>query len=113
MPPTTKNLFDSHNESTNEVYQRLLKGSAFHMDQIISHGVCSPSEFWYDQNTEEWVLLLRGEATLQFADGELQLRPGDSLIIRPHLKHRVARTTTDAVWLAIHYAIGEQPNSLD
>ncbi len=45
---------------------------------------------WYDQDTDEWVILLQGEAILSYADGsETNLTPGDYLFIPAHQKHRV------------------------
>jgi cupin 2 domain-containing protein len=71
---------------------------------IISNGHASPDGFWYDQNAHEWVLLLEGEADLEWADGErIHLRRGDTLHISAHTRHRVAATSRPAVWLAVFY----------
>jgi cupin 2 domain-containing protein len=103
MLPAVRNLFDNTAESTDEIIHRLLEGSGFRLEQIVSYGTHSPSDFWYDQDGAEWVALVRGQATLEFGEGSLELRAGDSLIIPPHVKHRVAQTSTDALWLALHY----------
>ena len=55
---------------------------------------------------DEWVIVLRGSATLAFADGAtVDLHEGDYLTIPAHRKHRVSRTSSDpeTVWLAVHY----------
>jgi cupin 2 domain-containing protein len=73
------------------------------IERIVSHAVASPPGFWYDQELPEWVALLRGKATLCFDDGEtLELRAGAHLVIAAHRRHRVERTSADALWLAVH-----------
>lgn len=103
MLPAIRNLFDNTAESAGEIIHRLLEGSNFRLEQIVSYGAHSPSNFWYDQDGAEWVALIKGQATLEFEEESLELRAGDSLIIPPHVKHRVAQVTADAVWLALHY----------
>ncbi|MEZ6091453.1 MAG: cupin domain-containing protein [Pirellulaceae bacterium] len=66
----------------------------------------SPEGFWYDQEENEWVVVLKGEAALLFEDGEsVQMMPGDHVLIPAHRKHRVQWTTPDepTVWLAVFY----------
>ena len=59
----------------------------------------SPKDLWYDQ----WVMVLKGEAVLEFGDGELvEMKPGDHLLIPKHMKHRVDRTSERTIWLAVH-----------
>ncbi len=103
MLPPIRKLYDNPEQVHDEVFHRLVEGSAFRLEQIVSHGVHSPPGFWYDQDRAEWVVLLRGTATLEFEEGELELRAGDALLIPAHLRHRVARTSADANWLALHY----------
>ncbi len=46
--------------------------------------IASPAGFWYDQDEDEWVVVLRGTATLEFAGGEqVELKAGDYLTIAP------------------------------
>jgi cupin 2 domain-containing protein len=65
----------------------------------------SPDGFWYDEPTNEWVLVLQGAAKIEFEDETLEMRPGDYIDIPAHKKHRVAWTTPDepTIWLAVHY----------
>ena len=77
---------------------------AFTLEQIVSRGAASPEGFWYDQNRDEWVLLLRGEADLRFESGESATpTAGDPLLIPAHRRHRVERASADAVLLALHF----------
>jgi cupin 2 domain-containing protein len=93
-------------EMPGEFFGEILRTDAFRVERIVSRGQASPPGFWYDQETEEWVLLVSGSATLRFEDGRLiDLAPGDHILIPSHLRHRVERTEPEGetVWLALHY----------
>jgi cupin 2 domain-containing protein len=107
MPPEIRNLFAARPDSGKELLLPVLRGAGFRVEHIVSNGAASPAGDWCDQESAEWVALVQGSATLEFEDGTLQLRTGDSLVIPAHMKHRVAQTSTDAVWLAIHFRAGE------
>ena len=82
----------------------LEKRAGVRIERIISTGQSSPLGFWYDQTEDEWVALLQGTATLEWADGSLQeLAPGDQLLIPAGKKHRVAMTSVEppCIWLAV------------
>ena len=75
------------------------------VERIVSRGHRSPEDFWYDQEEDEWVLMLQGHAELEI-EGRPEpvlLEPGDSLLLPAHCRHRVARTAEDedTVWLAV------------
>jgi cupin 2 domain-containing protein len=85
----------------------LLATPHIRIERIVSTGQASPPDFWYDQNSAEWVILLAGSAGLLF-EGETAprvLAPGNYVRIDKHVRHRVAWTdpTMPTVWLAIHY----------
>jgi cupin 2 domain-containing protein len=88
-----------------ELIDTLLQSRSMRVERIVSFGQASPPDFWYDQERPEWVVLLQGAARLQFQDAELELRPGDYVLIVAHCRHRVAWTSPDGptIWLAIHY----------
>ena len=70
---------------------------------------------WYDQDEDEFVLLLSGEAVLEFADSsKLELRAGDWLAIDRRTVHRVARTSENprCVWLTVFGDFSEKPANL-
>jgi cupin 2 domain-containing protein len=62
---------------------------------------------WYDQPQAEFVVLIAGEAHVEFEGESLprELKPGDYLLIPAHCRHRVAWTSSDepSVWLAVHF----------
>ena len=96
-----------------EVCEPLLQTPQVLVERIISSGQVTPPGQWYDQPRDEWVLLVQGSATLEFASGETRsLRAGDHLLIPAHQRHRVAFTSQHppCLWLAIHGALG-QPRS--
>ncbi|WP_367871624.1 cupin domain-containing protein [Luteolibacter sp. Populi] len=87
-----------------ESFAALVAGKDFELEEIVSRGAASPEGFWYDQERSEWVLLAKGEATLRFERDELvELKAGEYLLIPAGVRHRVERTSADAVWLALHF----------
>jgi cupin 2 domain-containing protein len=86
-----------------EEFMTLFENTNGKIEEIVSHAHSSPAGFWYDQAEDEWVVVLRGTATLEFAAGEqVELTAGDYLTIPRHVKHRVARTSEQTIWLAVH-----------
>ena len=85
----------------------LAEGQGLRIERIVSKGQTSPAEGWYEQEENEWVTVLRGEAELTFADGRVRrMHPGDYIRIAAGEKHRVSWTVPDeeTIWLAVHYA---------
>lgn len=93
-------------ELPEELFETLHQQNNIRIERIISKGHYNAEGDWYDQVQDEWIILLQGQAQLEFCDpASLQLlNPGDYLLIPAHVKHRVAWTPDDseAIWLAIH-----------
>lgn len=88
-----------------EFSEVLLRHGNLMMERIISEGQTTTEGKWYDQDTDEWVLLLQGEARIEFADAvTIDLSQGDYLWIPRHTLHRVVHTSKKphCVWLALH-----------
>ncbi|WP_425214380.1 cupin domain-containing protein [Tumidithrix helvetica] len=88
-----------------ELFEPLASGDGILIERIISRGQITPEGQWYDQDTDEWAILLQGEAEIAYMDGSRQqLRVGDHILIPAHQKHRVAYTSAEPVciWLAVH-----------
>lgn len=90
-----------------ESIETVLQTGRFCLKRIISTGQASPDGCWYDQDEDEWCVLLTGGAALRFEDqpGLTELKPGDYLRIPAHRRHQVAWTKPGeaSVWLALHY----------
>jgi len=91
-----------------EVVQVLLEQpGSVRIERIVSQGQVTPEGAWYDQDHEEWVLLLTGAAELQLADEVVarRLEPGDWLHLPAYCRHRVVWTAPEqeTVWLAMHW----------
>jgi len=104
---SVKNLLtDIPGEMPEEICTEIVRSDDIRIERIVSRGQASPPEFWFDQETNEWVLLVKGSASLRFLNGrEFALAPGDHLLIPRHVRHRVERTAPEGetVWLAVHY----------
>lgn len=89
-----------------ELFDCLHTNGKVMIERILSKGHCTPPGEWLNQAWDEWVLLVQGQATLQYQqDNQLfHLVSGDYLLIPAHTKHRVDWTPVDTttIWLAIH-----------
>ena len=100
-----QNIFDAiPAELPQELIETISSHANIRIERIVSHGHASQEGFWYDQEQDEFVLLLKGEAELEFEDGTMHLKPGDYLTINAHRRHRVKWTTPEqpTIWLAVH-----------
>lgn len=131
-----KNFFSYSDESLpEELIEQIESGQSFRLERIISDGQASPADFWYDQPDNEWVLLLKGRATIELEYAEnstspgqalpdskpakpdsaspimrIDLLPGDYVLIPAHCRHRVASTCQQqkTVWLALHFQAADE-----
>lgn len=100
------NLFGNiPNKLNEELFEEILNGKEFRIERIVSQGHKSEKNFWYDQEDNEIVFLLKGSAEISLENEKSELHPGDYLIIPAHRKHRVEKTDAsgNTVWLAIYY----------
>lgn len=99
-------LGDLPEDIPEEIFQALVQTDQVRIERILSHGQASPAGFWYDQDENEWVLLLAGHARIRFEDDHVEeLHPGHYVNIPAHVKHRVEYTHPDqaTIWLAVFY----------
>jgi cupin 2 domain-containing protein len=93
-------------ETKDEVFTELLSRPGARIERIVSNGQSTPEDTPFNQDHDEWVLLLRGSASLWVdGDGEHDLHPGDHMLIPARRTHRVTRTAKDepTIWLAVHF----------
>lgn len=89
-----------------EIFDLLVQENNIKIERIISMGHKSPDSGWYDQENNEWVMVLKGNASILFDnDTIVDLGEGDYINIPAHRKHKVTSTSevTETIWLAIHY----------
>jgi len=103
----TINIFKNiPKELPEELLEDIISKNAIKIERIVSKGHVTPNDEWYDQSSNEWVIVLQGTAVLSFEDtNDVRLESGDYLNIPPHTKHRVSWTVPneETIWLAIHY----------
>lgn len=97
------NLFTPNiQDPKSEQFNTLLKTPNIHIEKITSNGQVSSE--WYEQDKDEWVVLIEGEGHLFFEDGsEVKLLKGEHLFIPKMQKHKVIYTSSPALWLAVHF----------
>lgn len=108
MTPQAYNLFNGIPSTLQEeFFQTLVESGSVRIERIVSVGHATPPGEWYDQERDEWVLLVSGRATLLFADESTPriLKPGDHVMIPAGCRHRVEWTDTaqKTIWLAVHF----------
>lgn len=90
----------------NELFEDIIKTENLRVERIVSRGQASPDIGWYNQEENEWVIVLSGYGVIEYSDGaKVTLKQGDYVNIKAHEKHRVVETSFDEVtiWLAISY----------
>jgi len=88
---------------TEEEVDVLFQNRNIWIERIISTGQVTD---WYDQEKNEYVVLLEGNARIEYEDGkEKSLSKGDCLLIKPHEVHRVVYTSSEppCIWLCIFF----------
>ena len=98
---------DIPEELPEELFEPLYSTDNVKIERIVSKGHASPEGFWYDQDWNEFVLVVQGSAGLQIEDQDeiVTLKAGDYLNIGSHVRHRVEWTDSscETIWLAVHY----------
>ena len=104
-----RNIFTDLPEGSDaERIEAVLERPGVRIERIVSTGQASPPGFWYDQASDEWVMVLAGAARLLIeGEAERAMAAGDFVFLPAHRRHRVTWTDPEraTVWLAVH--IGE------
>ncbi len=99
-------FFDLPAASGEEQFEALVSRGGARVERIVSRGQASPPDFWYDQDEDEWVIVLGGRARLEIEGRPLiELGPGDWVDLPAHCRHRVEWTDpgNETVWLAFFW----------
>ncbi|NJL52782.1 MAG: cupin domain-containing protein [Hydrococcus sp. SU_1_0] len=102
-----ENIFELPKQlPTAELFETLLNHDQITIKRIISTGQVTPVGEWYDQEQNEWLIVLQGEAELSYEDNSrIKLTTGDYLLIPAQQKHRVEYTSTEppCIWLTVFF----------
>ena len=103
-----KNIFANiPNKIPEEITEILMENKNIRIERIISRGQKSSTDFWYNQDENEWIMVIKGSAKLKIENEpeEITLCMGDYINIPSHLKHRIEWTNPneETLWLAIFY----------
>jgi uncharacterized cupin superfamily protein len=84
---------------TGERTHRLADMGPVVVDQILSGRLEGPVD--YRQDTDEWVVVLDGWATLAVDGRQLHLGPGDWVLLPAGTAHRLVETQAGTSWLTV------------
>lgn len=94
------NIYHTQEPKENgETFVTVFQNNSLKIESIRSW-LKAPGEV-YNQEQDEWVLLVRGEASLQISEQILKMTEGDCCFIPRHTKHQVLSTSNDALWLGV------------
>lgn len=95
------NLFkDATHPPDGERFETLLEHKNLVIERIVSPASTVRAE--YLQPQDEWVVLLKGEATMTVGGEPVELTSGDYVYLPARVPHTVERVSEGAVWLAVH-----------
>ncbi len=113
-----------------ELFEKIVESKDVKIERIISRGHTTKEGKWYNQDKNEFVIVLKGYAVIEYKDivkdkslsldsqrqtGErlmsvdygkkIKMNVGDYLIIPAHVEHRVLETSKkeETIWLAVFY----------
>lgn len=90
-----------------EVFQDIINNDNIRIERIVSFGPESNDGKWYEQDENEWVIILKGSAKIIFEEKSLILNSGDYLLIESGCKHKVEilEKHKETVWLAVFFRL--------
>ena len=94
------NLYPDTLPASGESFTTLLEHPNARIVRIVSSDDIEP--ILYDEEEDEWVVVIEGEAVLEIEGHEKIMHRGESLLIPAHTKHRVLKAERGTVWLAVH-----------
>ena len=78
---------------------RLAVGHGFSVEQILSGALSAPQD--YEQDHDEWVVVLAGGAVLEIDGVAHELDAGDWWLLPAGTPHTLVRTEPGTSWLAV------------
>lgn len=94
------NIYALNNPVSNtEIFHTFHQNKNIKIEAIRSH-LTHPGKV-YHQKEDEWVLLVRGHATLRVGETIIELEEGESIYLPKLTPHQVLSTSEDALWLGV------------
>ena len=81
---------------------KLVELPSLTVEQILSGTLARPASF--EQDHDEWVLVLEGSARLRVEETEIDLQAGEWVLLPSGCAHTVLETQAGTSWLALHLA---------
>jgi cupin 2 domain-containing protein len=94
------NFYDYTTPKSGEDFKSFFKNESIDIVRVVSSS--DLEDKLYIQDTDEFVLLLEGEATLDINGEIVTLKKGDNLFIKAKVPHRVLDTKAGTLWLAVY-----------
>jgi cupin 2 domain-containing protein len=94
------NIFDTPPPSIGEIHETLFKQNNIEISHIVSSSKLPDIE--YDQEKDEFAIILEGAARLEIEGREVCLKKGEHIFIKAHTKHRVLTCDNGTRWLAVY-----------
>ena len=94
------NIYKTPTPKSGETLTTLLSHKNIKINHIISSDKLEGIE--YQQEEDEWLVLLEGEATLLIDNQERHLKKGETFFIPAQTPHKVLKTRNGTVWLTVH-----------
>lgn len=82
-----------------ERFEPLAAGRGFTVEQILSGRLAAPQD--YEQDHDEWVVVLAGAAVLEVDGVAHDLAAGDWWLLPAGTRHRLVHTEPGTNWLAV------------
>ena len=95
------NIYNYKTPSTGEDFTTLLEKENIKISRIVSSDKLEDTE--YCQEEDEFVILLKGRATLEIEGKKITLTKGDTLHIPAKTQHKVLTSKKGTLWLAVHF----------
>ncbi len=90
-----------------ERIEQLIEVGGATVEQILSGEIAGPLD--YEQDHDEWVVLLAGFAELEVGGELFSLEEGDWVVLPRQTPHRLVTTAPGSNWLAVHLPAPRRP----
>ncbi|MDR1007928.1 MAG: cupin domain-containing protein [Campylobacteraceae bacterium] len=93
-------IFEKASPKSGEIFEILHKQKNIEITHIISSSKLQDIE--YNQDKDEFVIVLEGETVLEVEGEEVCLKRGEYLFIKAFTKHRILKCKNGTHWFAVY-----------